>query len=55
MINATVKVDLSDLRRFKDRINKDLRAGGQIAGGSPVNNAIKQWAIRYRSFIQERF
>lgn len=55
MINATVKVDLGILKRFKDRINTDLRAGGQITGGSPINNAIKQWAVRYRSFIQERF
>lgn len=55
MINATVKVDLKSLSGFKDRINRDLRSGGQVAGGSPINNAIKQWGTRYRSFIQERF
>lgn len=55
MITATVKIDLSALKHFKDKLNKDLRAGGQITGGSPINNAIKQWGVRYRSFIRERF
>lgn len=55
MIKATVKVDLSALQEFKERINKDLRSGGQEIGGSPINNAVKQWAVRYREFIRERF
>ena len=55
MINSTVKVDFKPLSRFKDRINRDLRSGGQTIGGSPINNALKQWAVRYRAFIQERF
>ncbi len=55
MIHSTVKIDLGALEEFKDRLDKDLRSGGQIIGGSPINNALKQWSVRYRSFIQQRF
>lgn len=55
MLNATVRIDLSALKEFKDRLNKDLRAGGQQVGGSPINNALKQWGVRYRTFIRLRF
>lgn len=55
MINATVKVDLKPLEQYRKQLDQDLRSGGQVSGGSPINNAIKKWAARYRSFIQERF
>lgn len=54
-ITTTIKVDLSGLKEFKKLLDQDLRAGGQKTGGSPISNAFKQWAVRYRSFLQERF
>ena len=55
MLKATTKVNLKGLDQFLNELDHDLRAGGQLTGGSPISNAIKQWAVRYRSFIQERF
>lgn len=55
MITATVKVDLKPLIQFRKNVDQDLRSGGQQSGGSPIANAIKQWAVRYRAYIQERF
>jgi len=46
-----VTVDLRPLRRFADAIEKQLRT----ASSGPVQNAIKQWAYRYRSFAKARF
>lgn len=54
-VTVTVKIDLSGLKDFKKVLDRDLRAGGQKAGGSPINNAFKQWGVRLRSFLQERF
>jgi len=54
-ISISVKIDLKELRQFKRLLDKDLRVGGQQYGGSPVNNAFKQWGVRIRSFLQERF
>ena len=45
-----VKVDLRPLERFAGRLETGLRAGTP-----PVGDAFKQWAVRYRSFVQERF
>lgn len=50
-ISATVRVDLGPLAEFKAHFEGDLRH----AGNGPVRKAFKQWAARYRSFIQERF
>lgn len=54
-VTISVKIDLSDLKRFQYLLDRDLRYGGQQAGGSPINNAFKQWGVRVRSFLQERF
>lgn len=51
MIKGTVKVDLRALKRFQAALRSDLR--GSTNG--PVRAAIHQWAMRYRSFAQERF
>lgn len=48
---ATVKVDLSGLIKYKSTVAKDLRN----ASNGPIKDALKQWAIRYRSFVQRRF
>lgn len=55
MIRASIKIDLSELKKYQRHIDQDLRAGGQISGGSPIANALRQWAVRYRAWIQERF
>lgn len=54
-VTVTVKINLEDLKRFKSLLDDDLRSGGQKAGGSPINNAFKQWGVRVRSFLQQRF
>ena len=51
MIETTVKVDLSGLKRFQRVIEEDLR---RRANG-PIRRAIRQWGARYRSFAQQRF
>lgn len=50
-VSATVKIDLSGLIKYREVLNQDLR--GQSAG--PVRVAMRQWAVRYRSFTRERF
>lgn len=50
-ISATVKVDLGPLIEFKSLFAADMRANGS----GQIRKAFKQWAARYRSFIQERF
>ena len=54
-VTVTVKVDLSELKQFKKELDQDLRSGGQKTGGGPINNAFKQWGVRLRSYLQERF
>lgn len=44
--SATVRVDLSGLRRFSASVD-------QASG--PFVKCVKQWAARYRGFIQERY
>ena len=52
MVDADpVKVDLRGLEKFDEIINKDLRKGGN----GPIRAAMKQWAARYRGFVQRRF
>jgi hypothetical protein len=46
-----VKVNLEPLKRFQGLLAADLRAGGS----GPIRAAIKQWGVRYRSAMQERF
>jgi len=55
MITVTVKIDLKKLKKFQGLLKRDLRAGGQTSGGSPINNAFKQWGVRVRSYLQQRF
>ncbi len=49
-LNAKVKVDLKPLEKFADSIHKGLQNNS-----GPIRKAYKQWAARYRSFVQERF
>lgn len=46
-----VKIDLSGLIQFKQTIENDLRR----TGNGPVRDAMHQWAVRFRSFLQQRF
>ena len=47
-----VKLNLKPLRRLKDGVSNGLRNPSEQ---NPVRDAIKQWAARYRSFVQLRF
>lgn len=47
----SVKVNLKPLKRFIRAVSQDLR----LSGSGPIRKAIKQWAVRYRSFVRERF
>lgn len=51
MVNATVTVNLEPLKRFACVIADDLRRSGT----GPIRDALRQWAVRYRSAMQERF
>jgi len=48
---APVDIDLRGLKKFEEVVDKDLRKGGN----GPIRAAIKQWAARYRGFVQRRF
>lgn len=47
----SVKVNLKPLKKFLRTVSQDLR----LSGSGPIRKAIKQWAVRYRSFVRERF
>ncbi len=49
-LRADVKVNLKPLERFKNAIHTGL-----ATGSGPILKALKQWAARYRGFVQERF
>jgi hypothetical protein len=49
-IESKVHVDLLSLNKFKDEIPRQLNGGT-----GPVADALKLWAVRYRSFAQARF
>lgn len=49
--DITIDVDLSALKEYEERVDAELNH--QRSG--PVAKAMKQWAVRYRSFAQERF
>lgn len=49
-ISATVTVNLAKLYKFRADIAKQLEGGY-----GPINDALKLWAVRYRSFAQQRF
>lgn len=46
MIRINVKLDLEGLRKFRYEIDKPQ---------GPIRDAIRQWAHRYRAFIQRRY
>jgi hypothetical protein len=48
---SNVRVDLKPLDRFAAEVKRDLRS----TGNGPVRRAIRQWAARYRSFVQQLF
>lgn len=45
-----IEIDLSGLKKFQNQLDAGLK---QTSG--PVHDALKQWAARYRSAMQERF
>lgn len=50
MLESTINIDLSGLENFQSDIDSQLNSSN-----GPVNDALKLWAIRYRSYIQLRF
>lgn len=51
LASTSVKINLRRLSQFKAQATADLN--NQANG--PIRKALKQWAVRYRSFAQERF
>jgi hypothetical protein len=51
IIEATVQVDLGPLSKFSAQLESDL----SLSSSGPIRKAFKQWAARYRAFLQERF
>lgn len=49
--SVTVTLKLEPLKKFQKELERDLK---QNTNG-PIRKAIKQWAARFRSFVQERF
>lgn len=50
-ITATVRVNLRPLQQFRSQVDRDLRG----SGNGPIRQALRQWAVRYMTFIQRRF
>lgn len=50
-VSTTISVDLKGLEKFKASIESQLN--GQSSG--PIHDALKLWAVRYRSWVQQRF
>lgn len=46
-----IKTNLSGLKKFGAEFNKQLHNGA----AGPINDMLKQWAARYKSFVQLRF
>jgi hypothetical protein len=46
-----VKIDFRGLDQYQAALKRDLRE----SGNGPIRQAMHQWAVRYRSFLQERF
>lgn len=51
MAHASVQVDLGRLKRLAAVVEGDLANSSD----GPVRKAMRQWAARYRAFLQERF
>jgi hypothetical protein len=49
--NDLVTVNLEPLKRFQAALAADLQGSGQ----GPIRAAMKQWGVRFRSAMQERF
>lgn len=50
LISSTVNIELKGLENFTAEIKSEL-----ASGYGPVNKALKLWAVRYRSFAQQRY
>lgn len=50
-VNATVKINLKPLQQFQNEINNQLNGTSQ----GPITKAFKQWGVRFRSYLKERF
>lgn len=50
MASPSVRVDLKNLKRLHDALKKE--SSGQPG---PLDRAFKQWSVRYKAFIRERF
>jgi hypothetical protein len=48
---VTVKINLEPLRKYAAIVAQDLRG----SGNGPIRDAMRQWAVRYRSYLHERF
>lgn len=51
LIRSTVTVNLKKLKRFESEVNSGFKVGAT----GPIRKAIKQWGIRYRAFLQQRY
>ena len=51
MIVGDVTVNLTGLRILKRSVQAEVMSGQ----AGPLNDVVKKWAIRYRSFVQRRF
>ena len=49
-MDAKVKVNIEGLKRFAKDVERGLKTGAK-----PIGDAFRQWAVRYRSAMQERF
>lgn len=48
---ANVKVNLDGLKQFSAALSANLAA----TENGPIRRAMRQWAVRYRGFVQQRF
>lgn len=51
MIETNVKISLDTLKRWRRNVSSQLKQSSQ----GRITVAFKQWAVRYRAFVQDRF
>jgi hypothetical protein len=51
VITSSVKITMTSLTAYKKVVNTQLKSGSP----GVLTDVFKQWAIRYRSFIQQRY
>lgn len=50
---AEIVLNLQPLERLQDLMQTGLNSGGYSS--DPIGKAVKQWAIRYKAWVQQRF